>query len=205
MVLPRPSCSVPAARPGQHSGTRRTSSCAKLIARLTRAYEDVRIGSPLDPVTLMGPLVTRGAVADLQNAIERVKAEGGKILYGGEPQRRRVPGRSLRETLHRAKNDFSIVQEETFARSCTSSGTDRRTPRRARPSRNTTTTSGLSFAIFTDSTRGRVLSLSQGKRLRDREREHRRRRGGGWSRMKGGRESGSDSWKAYMRGQRPTP
>ncbi|MEK6253938.1 MAG: aldehyde dehydrogenase family protein, partial [Gemmatimonadales bacterium] len=57
----------------------------ELVGRLTRAYEDVRIGSSLDPATLMGPLVTRGAVADLQNAIERVKAEGGEILYGGEP------------------------------------------------------------------------------------------------------------------------
>ncbi len=56
----------------------------ELVARLTSAYDGIRIGDPLDPDTLMGPLVTKNAVEDMMNALDRVNAEGGEILTGGK-------------------------------------------------------------------------------------------------------------------------
>ena len=181
------------------------------MSRLTRAYEDVRIGSSLDPDTLMGPLVTRGAVADLQNAIERVKAEGGEILYGGEPlDGDDYPGgHYVRPCIASAKNDYSIVQEETFA------------PilyliRYEGPVENAIkiqndVKQGLSSAIFTNNMRESELFLAHtgsdcgianvnigtsGAEI-----------GGAFGGEKdtgGGRESGSDAWKGYMRRQTNT-
>ena len=52
----------------------------EVVSRLCSAYADIRIGDPREPDTLMGPLVTKDAVTDLQNAIKRVQAEGGEIL-----------------------------------------------------------------------------------------------------------------------------
>ena len=54
-----------------------------LTDRLVNAYEQVPIGDPLDDATLMGPLVTGGAVEDMMKAIEQAKAQGGEVLSGG--------------------------------------------------------------------------------------------------------------------------
>jgi len=89
----------------------------ELVNRLLGAYETIRIGDPRKPETLMGPLVTRDAVSDMQNAIKRVKDEGGEILHGGE--RLDGPdypgGHYVKPCIAAAKNEFNIVQEETFA------------------------------------------------------------------------------------------
>jgi aldehyde dehydrogenase (NAD+) len=193
----------------------------ELVSRLTRAYEDVRIGDPLDENTLMGPLVTRGAVDDLQNAIERVKAEGGEILYGGEPlEGDEYPGgHYVRPCIAAARNDYSIVQEETFAPILyiIGYGSKKATPREAVDEIEQAieihngVPQGLSSAIFTDSVREAEYFLSH--------------RGsdcgianvnigtsgaeiggafGGEKETGGGRESGSDAWKAYMRRQTNT-
>jgi len=193
----------------------------ELVSRLTKAYEGVRIGNPLEEDTLMGPLVTRGAVSDLQNAIERVKAEGGKILYGGEPLTGDdyPGGHYVKPCIAAVKNDFTIVQEETFAPILyiIGYGSKDATPREAVEEIgeaieiHNDVPQGLSSAIFTDSVREAEYFLSH--------------RGsdcgianvnigtsgaeiggafGGEKETGGGRESGSDSWKAYMRRQTNT-
>jgi len=194
---------------------------SELVSRLTKAYEGVRIGNPLEEDTLMGPLVTRGAVSDLQNAIERVKAEGGKILYGGEPLTGDdyPGGHYVKPCIAAVKNDFTIVQEETFAPILyiIGYGSKDATPREAVEEIgeaieiHNDVPQGLSSAIFTDSVREAEYFLSH--------------RGsdcgianvnigtsgaeiggafGGEKETGGGRESGSDSWKAYMRRQTNT-
>ena len=57
----------------------------KLTQSLITAYKQVRIGNPLDAKTLMGPLISVNAVATMQHALSRLREEGGRILYGGEP------------------------------------------------------------------------------------------------------------------------
>ena len=89
----------------------------ELVRRLVGAYETVRIGDPRQSETLMGPLVTRQAVEDLQAAIARVRKEGGRIVYGGEPLNGPdyPGGHYVRPCIAEARNEFAIVQEETFA------------------------------------------------------------------------------------------
>jgi aldehyde dehydrogenase (NAD+) len=89
----------------------------ELVNRLLGAYETVRIGDPRKPETLMGPLVTHDAVSDMQNAIKRIKDEGSEILYGGEPlDGPDYPGgHYVKPCIAAARNEFQIVQEETFA------------------------------------------------------------------------------------------
>ena len=193
----------------------------ELVGRLVKAYEGVRIGNPLDENTLMGPLVTRGAVADMQNAIERVKAEGGEILYGGEPLEGddHPGGHYVKPCIAGVKNDFSIVQEETFAPILyiIGYGSKDASPREAVDEVveaieiHNDVPQGLSSAIFTENVREAETFLSS--------------RGsdcgianvnigtsgaeiggafGGEKETGGGRESGSDAWKAYMRRQTNT-
>jgi len=193
----------------------------ELESRLTKAYEGVRIGDPLDESTLMGPLVTRGAVTDMMNAIERVKAEGGEILYGGEKLEGddHPGGHYVTPCIASVKNDFSIVQEETFAPILyiIGYGSEDATPREAVEEireaieLHNGVPQGLSSAIFTENVREAEYFLSS--------------RGsdcgianvnigtsgaeiggafGGEKETGGGRESGSDSWKAYMRRQTNT-
>ena len=193
----------------------------ELVERLVRAYRDMRIGDPLDASTLMGPVVNRQAVDDLLEARRRVVEEGGEILYGGE----RLGGDPYPGGLYvtpciaGAENHFAIVQEETFAPILYIvgyGGAD--SSRRASVGEleeaialHNGVPQGLSSAIFTDHVREAEYFLSH--------------RGsdcgianvnigtsgaeiggafGGEKETGGGRESGSDSWKAYMRRQTNT-
>jgi len=190
----------------------------ELVGRLTRAYADINIGDPRDPDTLMGPLVNTGAVDDLMNAVERVQQEGGEILCGGDkldgPQ---YPGgHYVTPCIASARNEFDIVQEETFAPILYIIGYGT-TPQEAVAEMEAAmelhngVPQGLSSAIFTDHMREAELFLSH--------------RGsdcgianvnigtsgaeiggafGGEKETGGGRESGSDAWKAYMRRQTNT-
>lgn len=87
------------------------------VNNLVRAYKQIKIGNPLNNGTLMGPLIDKGAVLDMEQALEAVKASGGKVLCGGE----RVSvdgcegGHYVRPAVAEVKNDFPIVQSETFA------------------------------------------------------------------------------------------
>ncbi|MCX6892088.1 MAG: aldehyde dehydrogenase family protein, partial [Verrucomicrobia bacterium] len=88
-----------------------------LARRLTDAYRQVPIGSPLEAGTLMGPLVNTRAVEDMQAALAQVRKEHGEILYGGEPLRGpRYPGGCyVRPCLVAARHDMKIVHEEACA------------------------------------------------------------------------------------------
>ncbi|MFZ1403526.1 MAG: aldehyde dehydrogenase family protein, partial [Anaerolineae bacterium] len=90
------------------------SISADLINRLLNAYRQVRIGDPLAAGTLMGPLVNQGGVDDMMAALERVRAEGGVILTGGN----RLPDKGalfVEPTIVKMPAQTPIVQEETFA------------------------------------------------------------------------------------------
>ncbi|MFQ5414624.1 MAG: aldehyde dehydrogenase family protein, partial [Phycisphaerae bacterium] len=88
-----------------------------LVQRLIAAYEQVTIGDPLEPGTLMGPLINSQAVETMRTAIRRIKDEGGEILYGGQHLTGdKYPGGCyVTPCIAAAKNHFRIVQEETFA------------------------------------------------------------------------------------------
>jgi len=193
----------------------------ELVERLTRAYEGVVVGNPLEAETLMGPLVNSGAVEDLRSAIARVRNEGGEILYGGEPlEGPEFPGgHYVRPCIASAKNSFEVVQEETFAPILyvigygeVSSSRKESVDELVEAMRlHNDVPQGLSSAIFTEHVREAEYFLSH--------------RGsdcgianvnigtsgaeiggafGGEKETGGGRESGSDAWKAYMRRQTNT-
>lgn len=193
----------------------------ELVERLTRAYQGVRIGNPLESDTLMGPLVNTKAVDDLQSAIRRVREEGGEILYGGEVlEGSAYPGgHYVTPCIASAKNEFDIVQEETFAPILyiIGYGNVSASPKESVDELSEAMVThngvpqGLSSAIFTEHLREAEYFLSH--------------RGsdcgianvnigtsgaeiggafGGEKETGGGRESGSDAWKAYMRRQTNT-
>jgi aldehyde dehydrogenase (NAD+) len=193
----------------------------EFLRRLLRAYEGIRIGDPRESATLMGPLVTHGAVSDMQNAIKRIKEEGGEILFGGEPLDGPAhPGRHyVKPCIAAAKNDYAIVQEETFAPilyiigygNASTSPKDAVAEIEEAVALHNGVPQGLSSSIFTEHVREAEYFLSQ--------------RGsdcgianvnigtsgaeiggafGGEKETGGGRESGSDAWKAYMRRQTNT-
>ena len=178
-----------------------------LTERLVAAYRQVRIGDPLDTSTLMGPLVTAEAVADMAAAITQAREEGGELLIGGSA-RPDIGPTFVEPALLRMPAQSAIVKEETFAPILYLLGYD--TIEEAIRLHNDVP-QGLSSAIFTDSLRQaeRFLSVAgsdcgianvnigtSGAEI-----------GGAFGGEKetgGGRESGSDAWKAYMRRQTNT-
>ncbi|HEX3800559.1 MAG TPA: aldehyde dehydrogenase family protein [Verrucomicrobiae bacterium] len=182
----------------------------KLTEQLTAAYRQVPIGSPLADDTLMGPLISVQAVAQMQQAITELKREGGKILYGGEPLRGTAfpGGRYVRPCIAIAEAHFKIVQEETFAPILYLIPYENLDEAIAA---HNAVPQGLSSAIFTNELREaeRFLAATgsdcgianvnigtSGAEI-----------GGAFGGEKdtgGGRESGSDSWKNYMRRQTVT-
>ena len=179
---------------------------ADLERRLVNAYGQVRIGDPLDPATLMGPLIDASAVERYKTAIEAARAAGGEILAGGKVLER--PGHFVEPTLVRAHNDWSIVQNETFAPILYLIPVD---SLEAAIAEQNTSHYGLSSALFTERLRAAETFLgacgsdcgianvnigTSGAEI-----------GGAFGGEKdtgGGRESGSDAWKAYMRRQTNT-
>jgi aldehyde dehydrogenase (NAD+) len=178
----------------------------KLLERLKKVYGSIRIGDPLDPGTLMGPLVDEHAVADYRKALAAVEAEGGTVLHGGKALDR--PGHFVEPTIARARADMKIVQEETFAPILYVIEVDD-VEEAIRV--NNGVPQGLSSAIFTRdvqaaekflSARGSDCGIANvnigtsGAEI-----------GGAFGGEKdtgGGREAGSDAWKAYMRRQTVT-
>ncbi len=181
-------------------------------ARLVKAYQQIsgRIGNPLDENTLVGPLVDKGAVRLFSDAIEKVKKEGGKILFGGDQLKGSAyeAGTYVVPALAEVENHYQIVQDETFAPLLyliKYKDIDEAIKL------NNDVPQGLSSAIFTLNLREAELFLSgvgsdcgianvnigtSGAEI-----------GGAFGGEKetgGGRESGSDAWKAYMRRQTNT-
>jgi aldehyde dehydrogenase (NAD+) len=179
------------------------SIAAEMKERLVRAYASVRIGDPADPATLMGPLVHARAVEEYEKALELAVAQGGRILCGGKALDR--PGCFVEPTLVEAVPHMPITCEETFAPILYLFEFD--TIEEAIALHNAVP-QGLSSAIFTLNLRHaeRFLSVdgsdcgianvnigTSGAEI-----------GGAFGGEKetgGGREAGSDAWKAYMRRQ----
>jgi aldehyde dehydrogenase (NAD+) len=179
---------------------------ADIERRLVAAYAQVRIGDPTDPATLMGPLIDTAAVARFEAAIAAAQAAGGTVLCGGRRLDR--PGHFVEPAIVRARNHWDIVQHETFAPilyliPCDDLEDAIRMQNEV--------AHGLSSALFTDSIAAaeRFLSANgsdcgianinlgtSGAEI-----------GGAFGGEKdtgGGRESGSDAWRAYMRRQTNT-
>jgi aldehyde dehydrogenase (NAD+) len=182
----------------------------QLVEKLIAAYRQVNIGNPLDPGTLMGPLINSAAVETMMSAIKRNKDEGGEILYGGQRlDGDKYPGGCyVTPCIAAARNEYKIVQDETFAPILyiiTYKTLDEAI------ALHNGVPQGLSSAIFTRNLleAERFLSCAgsdcgianvnigtSGAEI-----------GGAFGGEKetgGGRESGSDSWKAYMRRQTNT-
>src|SRR5205809_3639119 len=89
------------------------SVAGKVRDKLLSGYKSLPIGNPLDRKTVMGPLIDRHAVDMVQESIQRLKDEGGEVLYGGE--RLTVPGDAYMETrVAASKPDFEMLKQETF-------------------------------------------------------------------------------------------
>ncbi|HOI43999.1 MAG TPA: aldehyde dehydrogenase family protein, partial [Candidatus Aminicenantes bacterium] len=179
----------------------------RFLGSLREAYRRIRVGNPLDPRVLMGPLADPSAVADMQRAIRRLLDDGGRVLCGGEPLS--GPGHPggcyVRPCLAEAQNRFPIVQEETFApvlyvmkfRSLDEA-----------IAMQNDVPQGLSSSLFTErlseaelflSSRGSdcgIANINTGTSGAEIGGAF-----GGEKETGGGRESGSDSWKFYMRRQ----
>ncbi len=183
------------------------SIAQELVRRLVQAYGQVRIGDPLDAETLMGPLVTADAVEEMFKALEQAKANGGQVLFGAR-RLSELGSQFVEPTIVRMPVQTDIVKRETFAPILYileyDSFEDALTLHNDVPQ-------GLSSSIFTMnlhkaeeflSARGSDCGIANvnigtsGAEI-----------GGAFGGEKetgGGRESGSDAWKAYMRRQTNT-
>jgi aldehyde dehydrogenase (NAD+) len=179
---------------------------AELEKRLIHAYRQVSVGDPLEAGTLMGPLIDAKAVESYQAALAAARAAGGELLFGGNVLKR--PGNFVEPAIVRARNEWPIVQTETFAPVLYLIPVDSLS---AAIAAQNASAHGLSSAIFTDRLQSAEAFLSaagsdcgianvnlgtSGAEI-----------GGAFGGEKdtgGGRESGSDAWKAYMRRQTNT-
>ncbi len=182
----------------------------ELKNRLVEMYKSVNIGNPLDEDTLVGPLIDKQAYESMQEALKAVQSAGGTLVYGGEKVEKKSigGGNYVTPAIVEAENHFDIVQEETFAPVLyliKYSDLDEAL------AKHNGVRQGLSSAMFTQNLREAETFLSS--------------RGsdcgianinvgtsgaeiggafGGEKETGGGRESGSDAWKAYMRRQTNT-
>ena len=174
--------------------------------RLVDAYAQVRIGDPLDDTSLMGPLIDRNAVETFAAAVGIAAEQGGEVLCGGNVID--GPGHFVEPTVIRMPADAPLLEVETFAPILYLIDVDTLEQAIAV---NNGVNQGLSSAIFTDSVQAAERFLSHegsdcgianvnigtsGAEI-----------GGAFGGEKetgGGREAGSDSWKAYMRRQTVT-
>lgn len=177
-----------------------------LITRLSQAYVTIPIGNPLDESNLMGPLIDDEAVDIMMRALEQIKSEGGEIVCGGE--KIKGLGCYVKPCIVKAKPDLKIIQEETFAPILYI--LEFEDVEQAIDIHNNVP-QGLSSAMFTTNVLNaeRFLSAAgsdcgianinigtSGAEI-----------GGAFGGEKetgGGRESGSDAWKQYMRRQTVT-
>jgi aldehyde dehydrogenase (NAD+) len=183
----------------------------KVKDSLVNAYKGLKIGNPLDEKNHVGPLIDKEAFSLFTAALEKVKKEGGKVLFGGEALHGTVykSGTYVVPAICVAENHYEIVQEETFAPILYlikySGGVENAIQI------HNNVVQGLSSAIFTNNMREAEQFLSawgsdcgianvnigtSGAEI-----------GGAFGGEKetgGGRESGSDAWKNYMRRQTNT-
>ncbi|MBM3811665.1 MAG: aldehyde dehydrogenase family protein [Acidimicrobiia bacterium] len=177
---------------------------AKMVELLRGAYRQVRIGDPMDPASLMGPLITEKVVEEMMDALDKIRAQGGELVCGGK----RLHGNFVEPTIVRSPPGMPMMQEEVFAPLLHVVEFETLDEAIAL---NNGVPQGLSSAIFTKDLRNSEAFLSargsdcgianvnigtSGAEI-----------GGAFGGEKetgGGRESGSDAWKAYMRRQTVT-
>jgi aldehyde dehydrogenase (NAD+) len=175
-----------------------------ITKRLIAAYGQVTIGDPMDAKTLMGPLIDGGAVENMMRGLDWIREQGGEVIYGGT----RLHGNFVKPTLVKARPDMAILKEEIFAPILYLIEFEKLHDAIAWQN---DVPQGLSSAIFTNSLTSAETFLSargsdcgianvnigtSGAEI-----------GGAFGGEKetgGGRESGSDAWKAYMRRQTVT-
>jgi aldehyde dehydrogenase (NAD+) len=176
----------------------------QITAQLIAAYKQIRIGDPMEPATLMGPLIDEGAVENMMRGLDRIRQEGGEVLHGG----RHLHGCFVEPALVRANPVMPILKEEIFAPILYLIAFQKLDEAIAW---HNDVPQGLSSSIFTNrltaaetflSARGSDCGIANvnigtsGAEI-----------GGAFGGEKetgGGRESGSDAWKAYMRRQTVT-
>jgi aldehyde dehydrogenase (NAD+) len=179
-----------------------------VLSRLVKGYKSIKIGNPMEDGILMGPLVNRAAVEDMMKALDIIREQGGNIVIGGEELKDYPSDCYVTPCIVEAKNEWPIVQEETFAPILYI--IKYKTIEEAIQYQNGVP-QGLSSSIFTLNLKEAELFLSHkgsdcgiasvnistsGAEI-----------GGAFGGEKetgGGRESGSDSWKQYMRRQTNT-
>jgi len=178
-----------------------------LTQRLVNGYQQVTIGDPLDEDTLMGPLVYNAAVEEMFTALEQAQADGGEILTGGKMRPDLGPN-FVEPTIVKMPKQTEIVRQETFAPILYL--LEYKTIQEAIEIHNDVP-QGLSSAIFTDSVREMEAFLSAAGSDCGIANVNIGTSGaeiggafGGEKETGGGRESGSDAWKAYMRRQTNT-
>ena len=183
------------------------SIAEKLTASLLNAYRQVRIGDPIQEGTLMGPLVNDKAVLDMMHALEQAKAQGGEVLCGGSVRSDLGP-RFVEPTIVKMPAQSEIVCEETFAPVLYL--LEYETLDEAIALHNGVP-QGLSSSIFTLNMREAEQFLSHAGSDCGIANVNIGTSGaeiggafGGEKETGGGRESGSDAWKAYMRRQTNT-
>ncbi|MFC5302173.1 aldehyde dehydrogenase family protein [Azospira restricta] len=176
------------------------------VERLLHAWRQLRVGDPLDPHTLLGPLIDEEARRAFVAAVAEAKAAGGELLHGGKA----LPGHGfyVEPTLLRADNGWPVVQRETFAPLLYlmpfARIDDAIRLQNAVPQ-------GLSSALFTNDLRHAerfvaaagsdcgIANVNLGTSGAEVGGAF-----GGEKETGGGREAGSDAWKAYMRRQTST-
>jgi aldehyde dehydrogenase (NAD+) len=177
---------------------------SSITAKLIAAYKQIPVGAPLETNTLVGPLINAAAVQRMQEGLVRIQEQGGTVLYGGRP----LGGCYVEPCLVRSTPDMPILKEEIFAPILHLIEFDDLEQAIAW---HNNVPQGLSSAIFTDSLLSAETFLSHrgsdcgianvnigtsGAEI-----------GGAFGGEKdtgGGRESGSDAWKSYMRRQTVT-
>jgi aldehyde dehydrogenase (NAD+) len=178
----------------------------ELVARLVHAYGQVKVGDPMQPGVLMGPLISNRAVREFESAVIEARESGGELLHGGNPIP--GPGNFVEPTLIRAENHWPVVQRETFGPILYLM---RYSDLEQAIAQHNDVSQGLSSAMFTrDLQRAEHFLAATGSdcgianiNIGTSGAEI----GGAFGGEKdtgGGREAGSDCWKAYMRRQTNT-
>jgi len=182
----------------------------KLKASLVKAYKQVKIGNALVDGTLMGPMIDKAAVQNYTDAIVKIKEQGGKIIYGAKvlDGREYASGCYVLPTLAEVKNNYPVVQQETFAPILYL--IKYKTIDEALAMHNNVP-QGLSSSIFSNNILETEKFLSNAGSDCGIANVNIGTSGaeiggafGGEKETGGGRESGSDAWKAYMRRQTNT-
>jgi len=184
---------------------------AEFVQRLQRAYQDIRIGDPLAEGTLCGPLISPESCDAMQDSIEKAKAAGGELLCGGgrvQLEGELAGGNYVVPAVMRVENHYEVVQNETFGPLLYIIPVDDLDDAIAK---HNAVPQGLSSAIFTNDVRNAERFLSAAGSDCGIANVNIGTSGaeiggafGGEKETGGGRESGSDAWKAYMRRQTNT-